>query len=340
MQKRLKIDMHAHILPPEIPDWKSEFGYGGFINLEHHQPGKAKMMMDGTFFREIEINCWDTAAQLADCDRTGVDVLVLCTVPVMFSYWAPPKDGLKVARFLNDHLADAVAHNPKRLIGLGTLPMQAPDLAIDEMERCIKELQFPGVQIGSHVEKWNLNAPELYPIFEAAQDLGAAILVHPWDMMGKEKMTKYWLPWLVGMPAETSLAICSMIFGGVLEKLPNLRVCFAHGGGSFPSTIGRIEHGFLVRPDLCAIDNPVNPREYLNRIYLDTIVHDSMMMRYLLELMGADRLMMGSDYPFPLGEHVPGQLIESMDEITETDKARLLAGTALEWLNLPIEKFI
>src|SRR5665213_974384 len=177
----------------------------------------------------------------------------------MFSYWAKPQDCLELSMFLNDHIAGIVEKYPKRFLGLGTIPLQAPDLAIKELERCMKT-GLKGVQIGSHVNDWNLNAPELFPVFEAAQELGAAVFVHPWEMMGQEKMQKYWLPWLVGMPAETSLAICSMIFGGVLERLPNLRVAFAHGGGTFPATIGRIVHGFETRPDLCAIDNKVNPR--------------------------------------------------------------------------------
>lgn len=128
--------------------------------------------------------------------------------------------------------------------------MQAPELAIEELRRCVNDLGLAGVQIGSHVNDWNLDAPELFPIFQEAEKLGACIFVHPWEMMGREKMTKYWLPWLVGMPAETTLAICSMIFGGIFEKLPKLKVCFAHGGGAFPFTIGRIEHGFNCRPDL------------------------------------------------------------------------------------------
>jgi Predicted metal-dependent hydrolase of the TIM-barrel fold len=151
-------------------------------------------------------------------------------------------------------------------------------------------------------------------------------------------MPKYWLPWLVGMPAETSLAICGMIFGGVLERLPGLRVAFAHGGGAFPATIGRIEHGFKVRPDLCAVDNAVNPRAYLHRIYLDSLVHEPLMLRYLLNLMGAEQIALGSDYPFPLGEEKPGKLIESA-ELDEGTKARLLHGTALEWLKLSKERF-
>jgi aminocarboxymuconate-semialdehyde decarboxylase len=147
-------------------------------------------------------------------------------------------------------------------------------------------------------------------------------------------MTKYWLPWLVGMPAETSLAICSMIFGGVLERLPRLRVCFAHGGGAFPGTIGRIAHAFNVRPDLCAVDNPKPPGDYLGRFYVDSLVHDAAALRYLIELMGAERIALGTDYPFPLGEAVPGRLIESLDDLSAEMKTRLLAGTAREFLGM------
>ena len=165
-----------------------------------------------------------------------------------------------------------------------------------------------------------------------------AVFVHPWDMMGENDMQKYWLPWLVGMPAEVSRAICSLIFGGVLERLPQLRICFAHGGGAFPATIGRIEHGFDVRPDLCAVDNPHSPRKYLSRMYFDSLVHGAAKLDYLIKLVGADQIALGSDYPFPLGEAEPGKLIESAgfdDEI----KAMLLHGAALNWLNLDASQF-
>ncbi|MCS7086856.1 MAG: amidohydrolase, partial [Bacteroidia bacterium] len=218
----------------------------------------------------------------------------------------------------------------------------APDLAVKELERCMTELGMAGVQIGSHVNDWNLDAPELFEVFAAAERLGAAVFVHPWDMMGKDKMPKYWLPWLVGMPAETSLAVCSMIFGGVFERLPNLRVAFAHGGGAFPATVGRIEHGFLVRPDLCAVDNPVNPRNYLGKFWVDSLVHDPRYFLYLLETMGTDKVALGTDYPFPLGEWLgewrPGKIVETLDD--ETLKRKVLAENALAWLNLPKERFI
>lgn len=336
----LKIDIHTHIIPENLPNYKEKFGYGGFINLDHHKPCCAKMMMDGKFFREIQDNCWDPETRIKECDHHHVDVQVLSTIPVMFSYWAKPFDALDVSKFLNDHIADIVKKYPKKFIGLGTVPLQSPNVAIKELTRCVKDLGLAGVQIGSHVNDWNLDDPNLFPFFQAAEELGAAIFVHPWDMMGKEKMSKYWLPWLVGMPAETSLAICSMIFGGVFERLPNLRVAFAHGGGSFPATIGRVEHGFNVRPDLCAIDNNVNPRDYLGKFYLDSLVHDPNVLKYLIDLIGANRIALGTDYPFPLGELEPGKLIEEMKELNNKTKEQLLSGSALEWLNLKKELFL
>lgn len=334
----LKIDIHTHIIPEHLPKFKEKFGYGGFISLDHHKPCCAKMMVDDKFFREIEDNCWSPETRIKECDHHHINVQVLSTIPVMFSYWAKPQDALEVSMFLNDHIATIVHAYPKRFIGLGTIPLQAPDLAIKELERCMK-IGLRGVQIGSHVNDWNLNAPELFQVFEAAQELGAAIFVHPWDMMAKEKMSKYWLPWLVGMPAETSLAICSMIFGGVFERLPKLKVAFAHGGGAFPSSVGRIEHGFNVRPDLVAVDNKINPREYLDKFYLDTLVHDPLMLNFLMDLMGPNQLALGTDYPFPLGELQPGKLIDSMP-YDDKIKERLLSGSALEWLSLEKGLFI
>ena len=335
----LKVDIHTHIMPEHMPRWAKKFGYGGFIHLDHHKPCCARMMMDDKFFREVMDNCWDPDSRIKDCQSFNVDVQVLSTIPVLFSYWAKPKDALDVSRFLNDHIADIVRRYPKKFIGLGTLPMQDPNLAVKELERCVNELGLAGVEIGSHINDWNLSDPEVFPVFEAAAELGASVFVHPWDMMGKSKMEKYWLPWLVGMPAETSLAICSMIFGGVFERLPDLKVAFAHGGGSFPATIGRIEHGYNVRPDLCAIDNDVNPKSYLGKFYLDSLVHDPKMLDYIVELMGADRIALGTDYPFPLGELEPGKLIESMPYDTKKMEL-LLSGSALDWLGLQKEQFI
>ncbi len=336
-----KIDMHTHIMPENMPDFKAKFGYGGFIQLDHHKQGAAWMMQDGQRFRQIYENCWSGEAIIKDREQFGIDVSVICTIPVLFSYWAEPKDGLEVSRFLNDDIKATVDRNPKDFIALGTAPMQDTDLAIKEMERCIKELGMPGLQIGSHIQDKNLSDPELFPFFEAAADLGAAIFVHPWDMMGMDKMRRYWLPWLVGMPAEVSLAICSVIFGGVLERLPNLKLCFAHAGGSFPQTIGRIEHGFNVRPDLVAIDNDVNPKAYIGKFWLDSITHDADTLRNVLKIFGSEKICLGSDYPFPLGELHPGKMIEQ--EMTELDTKTvedIYYRTTCDWLGVDIEDYV
>ena len=332
----MKIDIHTHILPPDIPKFKEKFGYGGFINLKHnHVCGKscnADMVDDsGKFFRKVEPNCYEAEARVTDT------IQVLSTVPVMFSYWTKPKDGEYVSQFLNDHIAEVANKFPKKFVALGTLPLQAPELAVKEIQR-LKKLGVVGVEIGSHINEWNLENKNLFPVYEALEDLGMCLFVHPWDMMGMDKMPKYWLPWLVGMPAETSLAICSMIFGGVFEKFPKLRVAFAHGGGSFPMTIGRIEHGFNCRPDLVAVDNKVNPRNYLGKFWLDSLVHDKDVLKYIVKLVGENRVALGSDYPFPLGETTPGELIESTDLSPEV-KVKLLYKNALEWLGVSEERF-
>jgi aminocarboxymuconate-semialdehyde decarboxylase len=339
MSKILTIDIHTHILPENIPHWKEKFGYGGFIQLDHHKPCCAKMIRDdGKFFREIEDNCWSAEKRIHECDHHHVDVQVLSTVPVMFSYWAKPDDCLNLSMFLNDHIADIVHRYPKRFIGLGTIPMQAPQLAIKELERC-KKIGLVGVQIGTNINQENLNEEKYFDIFKACEELGMAVFIHPWEMMGEQNMQKYWLPWLVGMPAETSRAACSLIFGGVMERLPNLRIAFAHGGGSFPSTIGRIEHGFNCRPDLVAIDNPINPKEYLGKFWIDSLVHDDQMLDFVVGMFGANRVALGSDYPFPLGELEPGKLIKEMPYEKDV-KELLLHGSALEWLNLKKELFL
>ncbi len=328
----LKIDMHTHIIPKILPDWSVKFGYGNFIHLDHHRPGFARMMQGDKFFREIESNCWDEILRIDDYERYHTQVQVVCTIPVLFAYWAQPQDGLTVARYLNDHIAELVVKHPRHYVGLGTLPLQDIDMSIEELERC-KKIGMKGIQIGSNVNQKNLSEPIFNPLWAAIEDLDMAVLIHPWDMMGQDDMRKYWLPWLVGMPAETTRAICSLIFGGVMERHPKIRFNFAHAGGSFLPTIGRIEHGFNCRPDLVAIDNPINPREYIGKFWIDSATHDDQLFKYVLEMVGPKKITLGTDYPFPLGDLEVGKFIEEMG-LEKSVVDQIFCQSTLDWLKM------
>jgi aminocarboxymuconate-semialdehyde decarboxylase len=334
---RLKVDMHTHILPEKLPDFAQKFGYGDFIHLLHKRKGFADMMKGSQFFREIASNCWDPSIRIVEYERFNTQVQVVCTIPVMFSYWAKPKDGLAISEFLNDDIAKTVSKFPNNYIGLGTVPLQDSDLAIKELERC-KSLGLPGIQIGSNINNENLNEDKFDAVFEACEELGMAVLVHPWEMMGQADMAKYWLPWLVGMPAETARAAASMIFGGVFERYKQLRVCFAHAGGSLIPTIGRLEHGFNCRPDLVAIDNKVNPRLYLGKFWVDCITHDANLLQYVINEIGAEKVCLGSDYPFPLGDLEIGKFIEEMG-MDDDSLDHIMHKSTFEWLNLDVKSY-
>ncbi len=330
--------MHNHIIPKHMPNWTEKFGYGKFIHLIHNEDATADMMQGGQFFRRIKENCWNEELRIGEYAEFDTQVQVVCTIPVMFSYWAKTQDCLELSEFLNDHIAELVSKYPKNYIGLATIPMQDAEAAIQELERA-KKIGHVGIQIGSNINDENLSEDKFFPIFEACERLGMAVMIHPWQMMGFDSMKKYWLPWLVGMPAETSRAACSMIFGGVLERLPNLRICFSHAGGSFLPTLGRIEHGFNCRPDLVAIDNPINPREYIGKFWVDSITHDIDALKYILNMQGSKRVCLGSDYPFPLGDLEIGKFIEESDLSKETIED-IFCHSTLEWLDLKKELFL
>ncbi len=328
----LKIDIHTHILPRQLPNFAEKFGYGEFVNLIHHKPGSALMMKGEKFFREIGENCWDPEVRIQEYKHYHTRLQVISTIPVMFSYWAKANDCLDLSMFLNDHIGEIVEKYPQHYLGLGTVPMQDVDLAIQELER-LKKLGFPGVQIGSNINNHNLSKPRFFEFFEACERLDMAVLIHPWEMMGKDHMEKYWLPWLVGMPAETTRAVTSMIFGGVFARYPKLRVCFSHAGGSFIPTLGRIEHGYVCRPDLVAVHNQVNPREYLGKFWVDSITHDPTLLEYIIKMIGSEKVCLGSDYPFPLGDLEIGKFIEDMN-LPESDFENIMYKSALEWLGI------
>ncbi len=328
----MKIDGHTHLIPAQVPDWTKKFGYGDFIRIETE--GENSVLQQGEkIFRVVGKNSVDALSRLHDLEKHEVSMQVISVLPVFFNYTAKPADAAETSCFLNDFIAGITQQHKNYFLGLGTIPLQDPLLAIEEMERCVKELQLSGVQIGSNVNGKNLSDKSFQPFFKAAEELNCSVFVHPWNMMGQDQMQEYWLPWLIGMPAESARAVCSLIFGSVFEKFPKLRVAFAHGGGSFAFTLGRIEQGFKVRPDLVATDNPVNPRNYLGRFWVDSAVHDARALQFLIDTIGEDSVFLGSDYPFVLGEHKPGRMIEKLD-LGKKITRKLLYRNVLDWLGI------
>ena len=293
-------------------------------------------MVGDRFFRHIYSACWDADVRLREMDRDGIDMQVLSATPVLFAYDRPIEQALDCAKLFNDAALELCAQGKGRLKSLCQVPLQNVDAACAELSRCMRAGHL-GVQIGNHVGERNLDDPGIVTFLHHCADQGAAVLVHPWDMLAPQRMPNYMMPWTVGMPAETQLGIVAMILGGAFDKLPqNLRICFAHGGGSFAFLLGRLENAWQHHPVAHGVCQ-FSPRLYLNRFYVDSAVFDQRALEFLVETMGTARVMLGSDYPFPLGEHQIGSLIRESD-LPAQAKDRLLGGNAEEFLGLKIEK--
>jgi aminocarboxymuconate-semialdehyde decarboxylase len=326
------IDIHNHFFPRAWPDLAARYGTPNWPWIKHTEPGKAEIMVGDRFFRQIYSACWDADVRLSEMDRDGVEMQVLSATPVMFAYERPAGHALDCARLFNDAALELCAQGKGRLKSLCQVPLQDIDASCKELSRCVHAGHL-GVQIGNHVAEKNLDDPGIVTFLHHCADEGAAVLVHPWDMLAPQRMPKYMMPWTVGMPAETQLGIVAMILGGAFDKLPTkLRVCFAHGGGSFAFLLGRLENAWQHHPvahGVCELP----PSRYLNRFYVDSAVFDERALQFLVGTMGAGRVMLGSDYPFPLGEHRVGSLIRSSN-LSEDVKALVLGGNAVSFLGM------
>jgi len=326
------IDIHNHFFPRTWPDLAARYGTPNWPWIKHTEAGKAEIMVGDRFFRQIYSACWDPEVRLNEMDRDGVETQVLSATPVLFAYDRPAEHALDCARLFNDAALDLCAQGKGRLKSLCQVPLQDIDASCQELSRCIRAGHL-GVQIGNHVGEKNLDDPGIVTFLHHCADQGAAVLVHPWDMLGSQRMPKYMMPWTVGMPAETQLGIVAMILGGAFDKLPeSLRICFAHGGGSFAFLLGRLENAWQHHPVAHGVCE-LSPSQYVNRFYVDSAVFDERALQFLVGTMGAERVMLGSDYPFPLGEHRVGTLIRS-SALTAVAKELLLGGNAAEFLGL------
>ncbi|MGH9495486.1 MAG: tryptophan 2,3-dioxygenase family protein [Candidatus Sulfotelmatobacter sp.] len=326
------IDIHNHFFPRTWPDLARRYGTPDWPWIKHTEPGKADVMVGDRFFRQIDSACWDPDVRLQEMDRDGVDRQIISATPVLFAYERPIEHALDCARLFNDAALELCAQGKGRLKSLCQVPLQDVDSACKELTRCMRTGHL-GVQIGNHVGEKNLDDPGIVTFLHHCAGEGAAVLIHPWDMFGQPRMPKYMMPWTVGMPAETQLGIVAMILGGAFDKLPaNLRICFAHGGGSFAFLLGRLENAWQHHPvarGMCQLP----PRQYLNRFSVDSAVFDPRALQFLVDTIGADHVMLGSDYPFPLGERPIGGLIRS-SSLPDQAKARMLGENALDFLGL------
>lgn len=335
MTRRRKIDMHAHHFPRIQQQDAAQLDpkTGPWLRID--ASGKTGQIMAGNEpFRPINQVLWDGEARLAEMDEHGIDIQISCATPIMFAYSAKAEIAADWAQRMNDLGLEFAQANPNRLKVMAQVPLQDLDLACQEASRA-KASGHVGVQIGNHLGDHDMDSPLLVDFLSHCAHENIPVLVHPWDMMGGPNRMKNWmLPWLVAMPAETQLSILSLILSGAFERLPkSLKLCFAHGGGSFAFLLGRVDNAWTHR-DIVRQDCPNKPSSYVDRFYVDSAVFDHGALELLYKVMGAEHILLGTDYPFPLGEMQPGALVEGADFLDDEKKSAILADNAERFFSL------
>ena len=339
-RKHFTVDFHCHILtlaaeklvagrPEKLAEPAHMLSAVGAASVAHNN----SVMLPKAFPKLTRLD-----ERLADMDRMGVDVQVLSPSPSQYYYWADPDLAQQVVRTQNEHVAETCARHPDRLVGLGTLALQHPKLAAEQLRHAVRQLGLKGVEISTTVNDAELDARELDPFWAAAEELGAIIFIHPFGTTLGKRVSTYYLNNIIGQPLETTIALSHLIFGGVLDRHSGLRIVAAHGGGYLPSYCGRSNHGHAVRPEARA-NASQSPVEYLRKIWFDTLVYEPEALRHLVETVGASQLVVGSDYPFDMGHEDPHDLLANTPGLSDSQRAAILGGNALMLLGMQDHQF-
>ena len=322
-------DIHAHFVPEEYLRLIETEGEPHGVRLRPG-PNGPLIVVGQVAIGPITAHYHDLDLRLKAMDAKGVAIHALSLMPPMV-YWADAALGLRVARIVNDALAEATRAHPDRFMGLATLPLQDPEAAVTEAERAVTELGCRGIYLGTNVRGKELTDPSFFPVFERIHALGAPIFLHPLNVIGSQRLTSYYLHNLLGNPFDTAVAAANLIFSGLLDRFPKLDICLPHAGGAFPYLIGRLNHGWKVRQECKAMKKP--PSSYLRRFTYDTISHGPEPLRYLINLVGADRVMLGSDYCFDMGYERPVEVVSAL-KLSRNDQEKILGGNAARLLRL------
>ncbi len=297
------IDVHAHVLLPAVEAAVAgQPGHDEHKELDARRNGPESLSVSGRMVAERLNRLTEVSTRLADMDAAGVDVQLVSPSPSHYHYWAGPALAGHAHRLANEGVAEHCSRAPGRLLGLGLVPLQHPELAVEVLDHALS-LGLRGVEISSHAPDRELSDPAYEPLWARAAATGAVLFLHPFGCTLDERLDRWYLSNIVGQPTENAVALSHLVFSGVLDRHPGLRVVAAHGGGYLPTHLGRADHGWRVRPDARGCAEP--PSSYLRRMWFDSLVHDPAVLRHLVEAVGADRVLLGSDHPFDMGADAP-----------------------------------
>jgi aminocarboxymuconate-semialdehyde decarboxylase len=331
------IDVHAHLLLPEVDE--AVAGHPGLVEaqgLDARRNGSAALAVNGPMVGARVPKLTDVTVRLAAMDAAGVDVQLVSPSPSHYHYWAEPRPAERVCRLANEGTAAHCAKAPDRLYGLGLVPLQHPDLAVALLDHALDQ-GLRGVELSSHApgpggtRAVELSDPRLTPFWARAEEAGALVFLHPFGCTLDERLDQWYLSNTVGQPTENAVALSHLIFSGVLDRHPGLKLIAAHGGGYLPTHIGRSDHAWGARPD--ARDCAREPSSYLKQLYFDSLVHDPHVLRELVRAAGADRVLLGSDFPFDMGSEDPLGALRAAD-LPDPDFHAVRGENAAALLNL------